>query len=86
MRCAKRQRLVKVPLSNLLAIDVDIKIRRRGGRCAACRQPALGVLVEERPRWHDDEEGENGAGEAHVQRQADVLCEVADKEGDDLCA
>jgi hypothetical protein len=67
-------------LTHLLPVHVDAVPLRR----VACRQPALGVLVVEGPRRDDGEEGERGAGEAHVERQADVLCKVADKEGDDL--
>lgn len=48
------------------------------------RQPVLRVLVVEWPRWHDDKEGEGGAGEANVQGEADVLLYVADDKGQNL--
>jgi hypothetical protein len=67
-------------LTHLLAVDVDAV----GGCRGPSREPALGVLVVERPRWNDDEEGEGGAGEANVQGQGNVLLGEADEEGDDL--
>jgi hypothetical protein len=67
-------------LSHLLPIHVYVEGLLR----VACWQPVLWVLVVERPRRDDDEEGEGGAGKPNVQRQADVLCEVADEEGDNL--
>jgi hypothetical protein len=67
-------------LAHLLPIHVDVVPLGR----VACREPAFWVLVVEGPRWDDDEEGERGAGETNVERQPDVLREVADQEGDDL--
>jgi hypothetical protein len=67
-------------LAHLLPIHIDAVPLRR----VACREPAFRVLVVERPRWDDDEESERGAGETNVERQPDVLGEVADEEGDDL--
>jgi hypothetical protein len=67
-------------LAHLLPIHVDAVALRR----VACREPAFWVLVVEGPRRNDDEEGERGAGETNVERQPDVLGEVADQEGDDL--
>jgi hypothetical protein len=50
------------------------------------RQPRLGILVVERPRRHDSEERNEGAREADVQRERDVLGHEADEEGEDLSA
>lgn len=47
-------------------------------------QPALRILVEERPRGNDDEEGESGSCKSNVESQADVLAHVAHEESDDL--
>lgn len=68
-------------LSHLLPVHVDAV-----ARCSdvARRQPVLGILVVERPRRDDDEEGQRGACEANVERQPDVLLREADEEGDDL--
>jgi hypothetical protein len=73
-------------LSDLQTIHIDVVVWccRRCRSRLSCRQPALWVLVEERPRWYDDEEGERGTGKADIERQADILCEVANEEGDDL--
>jgi hypothetical protein len=67
-------------LSDLLPVYIDVEALPR----VACGQPALGVLVVEGPRRDDHEEGERGAGEPGIQGQADVLCEVADQESNDL--
>jgi hypothetical protein len=71
---------VPCALTNLLSVHVDIEALLRG----ACRQPVLGVLVVEGPRWDDGEECERGAGKTNIEGHADVLCEVADEEGYDL--
>ena len=67
-------------LSHLLPVHVDMECLRR----VASRQPTLGVLVVKGPWRHHDEEGKRGAGKTSIEGQADVLCEVADEEGDDL--
>ena len=41
------------------------------------------MLVEERPRWHDDEECERGPTQSNVKRLVDVLRDKANKEGQD---
>lgn len=70
-----------LPSSHLLPIHIHAVARRRSTQR---RQPALGVLVVKRPRRHDDGECERGAGEAHVEREPDVLLREADEEGEDL--
>lgn len=67
-------------LPHLLPVHVDDDSRLRDVR----RQPRLGVLVVERPRGDDDEEGQGGAGEADVDGELDVLGHEADEEGKDL--
>lgn len=69
------------PSSHLLPVHIHTVARRRA---TERRQPVLGVLVVKRPRRHDDGECERGAGEAHVEREPDVLLREADEEGEDL--
>ena len=41
------------------------------------------MLVEERPRWHDNEECKSCSTKSNVQCLVDVLCDEADKESED---
>lgn len=68
------------PSTNLLPVHIDIEALLR----VACWQPVLGVFVVEGPLRNDDEECERGAGKTNIEGHADVLREVADKEGYDL--
>lgn len=47
-------------------------------------QPLNWVLLEEWPRWDDNDEGESGAGKSDVEGELDVLGDEADKEGESL--
>ena len=42
------------------------------------------MLLEERPWWDDDEEGESSAAKTDVEGKLDVLGDEADEEGDSL--
>jgi hypothetical protein len=68
-------------LSNLQPIHINTLHPRRSNMR---RQPRLRVLIVERPRRHDSEEGNEGARKADVQRERNVLGHEADEEGDDL--
>lgn len=58
--------------------------------CLSCacstsdREPLDWVLVEERPRRNNGDEGQSCAGQTYLERECDILCEETDEEGDDL--
>ena len=66
---------------DLLPVDEDADF----GCCTApTRQIRQRVFVEVRPRRNDDGKGERGARQTSVQREMDVLEDVADEERHDL--
>jgi hypothetical protein len=68
--------------ANRLLVDND---RLRYAAAASTnREPLDGVLVEEGPRRDDGNEGEGGATEGNVDRELDVLQDIADDKGDGL--
>jgi hypothetical protein len=67
--------------SSLDLLPIDLNSKHASVRH---RHPLGRVLVVERPGWHDDEEGKEGASEADVDAVVHVLGVVAGSEGEHL--
>lgn len=74
-----------LPSLSLICFLIYNQCLRNRYRCSTTNwKPFDGILVEERPRRYDDDEGKSGASEGDEYGKLDVLQEISDEEGDSL--